>query len=207
MSRVMTGFTELDTQLGPIEPGMFILIEAKEEAYPTLLLHIISYNVTLQGIKVIYVLVNDIADEYREMMTRLGYTLTPLEERGEWLYVEVEDVNKGWKACRELCEKGMFIVIDSLTPPKIDVNALKEIREYEAILVLRINHEVTPYEELVLLERLAHMIVRLHVERLGRRVTRRLEVTKFKRTLRRDIDLAYVVSDTGITMEALTRVG
>ena len=202
----MTGFAELDSQLGPIEPGMMVLIEAKEDAYPTLLLHIICYNVILQGTRVVYVLVGDVADEYREMMTRLGYTLTPLEERGEWIYIETEDVNEFWNLCKEYMRKGVMIVLDTLKPPSITPSIIKELRRHGTVLVVRVDPDVTPTEQLAILERLAHILMRLYVERIGRRITRRLEVTKFKRTLRSDIDLAYVVSDTGIAMEALTRI-
>ena len=207
MEKVITGLPELDSHLGPLEGGMLVLVEGEEEAYPTTLLHIICYNIAMQGVKISYIIVGDLYQDYKESISRLGYGVSALEERGMWKYYEYEDVNEAWREALRQCSEGGVVVVDSAYPPPVDVKCMRSIIGGNCLVIVRVNPELCNVEELVKLERLAHLLVRLYVDRQGRRLGRILEVTKFKRGLKSDIYLTYVVSETGISMERLTRVG
>ena len=66
-STITFGIPELDTRIGPLTLGSLILIEADEEAYPTLFIHFLLYHVAIRGERIAYIIVGDSASDYERL--------------------------------------------------------------------------------------------------------------------------------------------
>lgn len=206
MEKVTTGLPELDALLGPIESGTLILVEGREEAYPTLLLHVIAYNSAIQNWNISYLIVEDSPEDYEQAMSTIGYNLKPLISIGRWEYVEFENVQEAWNSALDKCGGERIVIVDSQEAPEATHDDLKRVKSSGGILILRVEPEASNAKNLVKLERLSHLLIRLYVEKRGRSIGRVLEVTKFKRRPRRDAYLTYLVSEAGISVEKLRRI-
>lgn len=206
MERVTTGLPELDSLIGPIEKGSLILVESVEEAYPTLLLHVIAFNIALQGWKVKYVMVDDIPEDYEEAMSTVGLSLKPLISSDKWQYEVFEEVGEAWKHTVSSSSEGHIVILDSQKAPKVTSRDLEVIRSKGGIVILKVEPSLSEINDLKRLERLSHLLIRLNVEKTGRNTNRILEVVRFKRRPRRDVYLSYIVSESGISVEKLRRI-
>ena len=206
MSTIAFGIPELDSRVGPIVLGSLILVEADEEAYPTLFLHFLLYNIAVKGEKIAYIIVGDSALDYEEAVQRAGLNIKGLKGSGIWKYFEEEVGDRALKLAFKMLKEGYHVVLDMENPPEISKDDVKLVRESRKLLILRVNPHVSDVKALKKIERLAHMLMKLHVEKQARRTIRTLEISKFKLTPRSDIEMRYTVSEAGISIEAVTRI-
>ncbi len=205
------GIPALDEYVGAIKPGYLILMEGEVETYPYLVLHRIGFSAAKDyRYKVLYIVVNDEPEEYLEASINVGLDIRTLIYRKLWRYLKAESFEDIVKVIVEEASRSLVLVDASLAKIRLNYNEVmfvkNALKTNDSVLALAISPSIVAKEEVMMVEKVANIVLRLAFEVVSGEPRYLMELIKCKNMPKKALMLTYSIGALGIRIEKLQKI-
>jgi len=206
---IRLGIPVLDEYLGTLKPGTTILIEGSPDTYPYLLLHRIGYSISKAGMRVAYIVLGDVVEDYKEAAINVGLDIRTAEREYLWKYYSAANISELWNILNKELPKSV-IIVDASSLIEISYEDAVKLKHYaktwNTCIILQVTPNVVRDNVLLIMERLFDIIVELKVSIIGTEVRYLMLFKKHKKIPKRGLIVTYSIGAQGVRIEQLRKV-